>query len=165
MASGKYLKNENKRHSTKSNRNSKQEKKIITTIKNNETVTMPAFNKDAINSNYIDETQTSNARGNGSTRSSRIDLTNSITKNRKLAKRQIAEVDCEQVKELKIKAAERDGLITGVIMVAMMAVSYGLYTILYSFFPAISPDTLTDRLASTIINLVFGLIAGCNICG
>jgi hypothetical protein len=163
MASGKYLKNENKRHYTKSNRNSKQEKKIITTIKNDEAVTMPAFSKDAINSNYIDETQASNSREIGSTHSSRIDLTNSITKSRKLAKKQIAEVDCEQVEELKIKAAEIDGLITGVIMVVMMAVSYGLYTILYSCFPAISPDTLTDRLASAIMNLVFGLIAGCNI--
>lgn len=91
----------------------------------------------------------------------RMNFSGSVSKDQKDKKARAAAIDWERESRISVKAAERDGLIDGMIVVFVMAMFFCCYMMLSKIFPGIGPDVVSAKAADAVIGLVFSLISGC----
>lgn len=73
-------------------------------------------------------------------------------------------ISWEQEEALRIKAAERDGLITGFIMICVMAMTYGIYMLVAQSHPEIGPQALGDRVLYVFLDWIMDFMTGGHYC-
>ena len=98
---------------------------------------------------------------NESHNANKLDFSHPVSRVRQQKKKLVASIDWEREDRIRVKAAERDGLITGFIALLVMAMFFGVYMMLSLIFPAISPNVLASKIGDTVISWVFSLVSGC----